>query len=265
MVKYGGIEGDDCFSPMKPKKKDKNLEFEYTMVLEHAEPEVEAKVTIEFEFPADYTPIGDGDARWKTVTKKASKSAVKVPWKGYLMQDGEKYDMAFDNFQIDGDWALYGDGADDFGKFEMDGTCDDKGHCEFTKQYIGAHSVYYKGEFNGRRIRGKWNIPDQSPDDFEIKMDPQSWHGAFWQDAEKYPMALDMVINKDGVYGSGKDTVGTFVCHGGSKSDDVWFCKSYLGQHQVNYFGQWVDDSNILGTWTITGTGSNGPFRLALQ
>jgi len=78
--------------------------------------------------------------------------------------------MRFDNFQIAADWSLWGGGADDFGEFVMYGTCDGTGVCEFTKEYIGAHSVIYNGQFDGKVIRGTWYIQGQNPEEFMIKM-----------------------------------------------------------------------------------------------
>merc|ERR1712183_343429 len=53
------------------------------------------------------------------------------------------HEMRFDNVT----WQhgeFHAKGRDKIGAFTMNGTAED-GEIEFTKQYIGKHSVYYKG------------------------------------------------------------------------------------------------------------------------
>jgi hypothetical protein len=54
---------------------------------------------------------------------------------------------------------LSGTGRDRVGRYTVDGTYDlATGRCEWTKQYIGKHSVEYRGMSDGRGIWGVWEI-----------------------------------------------------------------------------------------------------------
>ena len=54
---------------------------------------------------------------------------------------------------------MTGEGSDDVGRFLIDGKYDTGSHeCHWTKQYIGRHSVFYKGFREGRGIWGTWEI-----------------------------------------------------------------------------------------------------------
>ena len=234
-------------------------EYDYEFEVEYDQPEVQYEVTVQVEEPMYEVEMDWGaEHEWQVDHQS---SGLKIPWEGYLIQEGQQYDMYFENFQINADWSLWGSGADAIGEFTCYGTCDNNGKCEFTKEYIGQHSVYYRGQFNGKRIRGKWHIQGQQPEYFEIKMRPQVWQGAFFQDGEKYPMALDMMISEQGVWGSGCDEIGRFQCSGSVNGDTVKFEKRYLGQHSVRYHGHW-DGQQIKGKWNIGSTGDCGRFQL---
>ncbi len=57
------------------------------------------------------------------------------------------------------DGGLTGEGRDRVGPFIIDGTYDTAtGQCEWTKKYIGKHSVKYRGVNDGRGIWGVWEI-----------------------------------------------------------------------------------------------------------
>ncbi|MBN9119991.1 MAG: hypothetical protein J0I06_12650 [Planctomycetes bacterium] len=52
-----------------------------------------------------------------------------------------------------------GEGRDRVGAFTIDGTYDTAtGKCEWKKQYVGRHSVAYRGVNDGRGIWGVWEI-----------------------------------------------------------------------------------------------------------
>jgi hypothetical protein len=54
---------------------------------------------------------------------------------------------------------LTGRGRDHVGAYTIDGTYDlATGRCEWTKQYIGKHSVAYRGVNDGHGIWGVWEI-----------------------------------------------------------------------------------------------------------
>jgi hypothetical protein len=57
------------------------------------------------------------------------------------------------------DGVLTGTGWDWVGSYTLGGSYDlDTGRCEWTKQYLGKHSVAYRGVNDGRGIWGVWEI-----------------------------------------------------------------------------------------------------------
>lgn len=67
-----------------------------------------------------------------------------VKMKGKFYQNGNEYDMEFDNCKMDMEGNLRGEGADAVGDFTFEGQwCD--GDMRFVKQYTGAHQVVYTG------------------------------------------------------------------------------------------------------------------------
>ena len=54
---------------------------------------------------------------------------------------------------------MSGDGADDVGSFLIKGRYDSANRdCHWTKTYVGAHDVFYKGFRDGKGIWGTWEI-----------------------------------------------------------------------------------------------------------
>jgi hypothetical protein len=54
---------------------------------------------------------------------------------------------------------LTGDGSDDVGRFLIKGRYDAATReCYWTKSYIGAHEVFYRGFREGKGIWGTWEI-----------------------------------------------------------------------------------------------------------
>ena len=61
------------------------------------------------------------------------------------------------------DHTVSGDGGDDIGRFFVTGRFDGtNGECYWTKTYIGAHDVYYRGFREGKGIWGLWELPNES-------------------------------------------------------------------------------------------------------
>lgn len=55
---------------------------------------------------------------------------------------------------------MSGNGIDDVGPFLISGHYDGTGgECHWTKSYIGAHDVYYRGFHEGKGIWGLWELP----------------------------------------------------------------------------------------------------------
>lgn len=54
-----------------------------------------------------------------------------------------------------------GEGADVVGPFTFAGRVEEQGRIVMVKQYAGAHSVRYEGEYDGEgTIFGNWFIPN---------------------------------------------------------------------------------------------------------
>jgi hypothetical protein len=65
--------------------------------------------------------------------------------------------------------AMSGDGADDVGRFLVKGCYDAASReCYWTKSYLGAHDVFYRGFREGKGIWGTWEITIQYHGGFHI-------------------------------------------------------------------------------------------------
>ena len=77
-----------------------------------------------------------------------------------------------------------------------------------------------------------------------------------------------MSISTGGVYGQGWDQIGFFVCRGEVKGSHVYFRKQYVGQHSVDYWGEFHGTDhhghgNVNGNWCITSSPHDiGTFHL---
>ena len=61
------------------------------------------------------------------------------------------------------DHTVSGNGNDDIGQFILAGRFDDtNGECCWTKIYVGAQEVYYRGFREGKGIWGLWELPNES-------------------------------------------------------------------------------------------------------
>ena len=91
------------------------------------------------------------------------------PWTGYFtyLSIGRKHGMDL-TLSFDGG-RISGDGADAVGLFVIAGSYDDAGgECQWTKTYVGAHDVFYRGFREGKGIWGTWEIRDGWRGGFEI-------------------------------------------------------------------------------------------------
>ena len=71
---------------------------------------------------------------------------------GYGRQEMELY-LHFENGLISGQ------GADCIGLFTYEGKYNDQGSVVLIKQYLKAHAVLYRGQYNGEGIiEGRWSI-----------------------------------------------------------------------------------------------------------
>ena len=80
------------------------------------------------------------------------------PWRGfYNYQPGDRHAMDLDLTFANG--LMSGDGRDDIGLFLIKGKYDAQSReCHWTKTYIGAHDVFYRGFREGKGIWGTWEI-----------------------------------------------------------------------------------------------------------
>lgn len=64
---------------------------------------------------------------------------------------------------------LSGAGNDDIGRFLVKGRYDEASYeCYWTKSYIEAHDVFYRGYREGKGIWGRWEIRSSSHGGFHI-------------------------------------------------------------------------------------------------
>ncbi len=80
------------------------------------------------------------------------------PWTGfYNYRPGERHRMDL-HLTFSGG-LMSGDGADDIGRFMIKGRYDAANReCHWTKTYLGAHDVFYRGFREGKGIWGRWEI-----------------------------------------------------------------------------------------------------------
>lgn len=90
------------------------------------------------------------------------------PWIGfYNYGPGDRHRMDLHLLFQGG--RMSGDGNDDLGRFLIQGAYDDgSGECHWTKTYIGAHDVFYRGFREGKGIWGTWEIGPLSHGGFHI-------------------------------------------------------------------------------------------------
>ena len=65
--------------------------------------------------------------------------------------------------------AMSGEGMDDIGRFVIKGRYDTASReCYWTKTYVGAHDVFYRGFREGKGIWGTWEITIHEHGGFHI-------------------------------------------------------------------------------------------------
>lgn len=83
------------------------------------------------------------------------------------MQGGRRYGQDLSLEFRDG--MVRGEGLDQLGRFFIRGRCESGSEeIRWTKSYLGAHTVAYRGFFDGRSIWGLWEIPAFGRDGFRI-------------------------------------------------------------------------------------------------
>jgi hypothetical protein len=127
----------------------------------------------------------------------------------------------------------------------------------FVKQYLGAHAVLYAGKFDGKKICGNWEIPDNCGGKFQIKCFLPKWKGWSKGDGDKNDMEMYLKFIPGNVWGFGHDHNGRFYMRGYLDPNHglVSFSKSYVGGDSghgaktLHYNGCLIDGRYIKGTW----------------
>jgi hypothetical protein len=90
------------------------------------------------------------------------------PWtEFYNYRPGDRHRMDLRLTFANGNMS--GDGVDDVGRFLIKGRYDAASHeCYWTKTYLGAHDVFYRGFREGKGIWGTWEITIQYHGGFHI-------------------------------------------------------------------------------------------------
>jgi hypothetical protein len=90
------------------------------------------------------------------------------PWIGfYNHRPGDRHRSDLQLTFING--SMTGDGVDDVGRFLIRGPYDPRNkECYWTKSYVGAHDVFYRGFREGKGIWGTWEITNFAHGGFHI-------------------------------------------------------------------------------------------------
>ena len=90
------------------------------------------------------------------------------PWTGfYNYRPGDRHRMDLQLTFANG--IMSGDGVDDIGRFTIKGRYNpEKRECDWTKTYLGAHDVFYRGFREGKGIWGTWEITIRDHGGFHI-------------------------------------------------------------------------------------------------
>src|SRR5438067_5662595 len=105
--------------------------------------------------------------RFKNRAKAENDSSVRMseqnfpsgPWTGFFTYNHSPSKHRMDLTLTFSNGAISGDGADGIGLFIIAGRYDaTAGECHWTKTYVGAHDVFYRGFRESKGIWGLWEI-----------------------------------------------------------------------------------------------------------
>jgi len=189
----------------------------------------------------DFCAVMTGAADKKTGRQPSSiigghpKHVPKMNWSGRFKQGKDWHEMEFEHMMIDKAGYINGNGKDDFGTFNLGGSCDVNGNVSIDKKYIGAHTVLYKGKMDGQgAVKGSWEIAGSGNGNFELKSNDSLWTGWFMQgkSKSKNKFATFLILHGDFVYGYGMDNSGCFCIIGkhSNREKTVEFEKTYYGK-----------------------------------
>jgi hypothetical protein len=82
------------------------------------------------------------------------------PWTGFFLQPPAPARHMMEMRLTFTSGKMTGEGRDWVGQFVLRGTYElADGACHWTKRYLGAHDVFYKGFNEGKGIWGVWELP----------------------------------------------------------------------------------------------------------
>jgi len=88
-------------------------------------------------------------------------------WKGGFWFSGDFTEMVIDEMYI-GSGGVKGRGSDDVGAFVCQGYTNGD-QVSFAKTYVGAHTVFYNGQWEGKSVVGRWQIPGNCDGTFRLQ------------------------------------------------------------------------------------------------
>ena len=196
-------------------------------------------------------------------------------WKGYYEQFGNAHAMVL-SFTFDAAGTISGEGTDTIGQYTITGKVESDSSFQFTKQYVGAHSVEYKGTVQYAygelpALSGKWTLGSQS-DGFLLRPNKNmqqfssEWKGYYSQFGSKHEMKLSfLMFQQDAkIFGAGTDDIGKYEISGRVDPKNCFcFTKQYIGAHSVSYSGSvhWKKMPTLQGNWVLGG-GQTDSFEL---
>ena len=170
--------------------------------------------------------------------------------------------MVFKFFEARIGGEIKGKGKDVVGLFVIRGFADAAGKAQFTKTYIGKHTVLYNGMLAGNTLNGTWHVAGLVGG-FQITRIPKKWTGWYKQDGERTDVNFDhMNIYRGTIKGKGVDVVGDFTINGEVRQNgEVSFSKQYVGGHLVQYDGT-LTYREIKGRWSMPAFGVSDEFYI---
>ena len=117
------------------------------------------------------------------------------PWAGFYKYADNSGKHRMDLVLAFANHVISGDGRDDVGTFFVSGRFDDtNGECYWTKTYMAAHDVYYRGFREGKGIWGLWELQSGSGGFHIWPLGEEK--GEEERESEKEPAPLEVVAEQ---------------------------------------------------------------------
>jgi len=136
------------------KEVHKEVVVEQEVVVEKQEVvQVEYEVEVQGEVDVEYKleEVESGEAYGFNIT-------------AWYMSQGEKTMMTLESLELGANGKIRIKGEDTVGRFAMKGRFKPDGRVCIKKQYIGKHTVTYKGKYEKGKIEGDWTIHSKKGD-----------------------------------------------------------------------------------------------------